>query len=70
VDNVTYLPFLRSVILTKYSALRSYQELANKGTPLDYENTGVYTNSLLDAYMDYKQIFTEIGQSKVSHPPL
>lgn len=40
-----------SAILTKYTSLRSFHEATNKGSPLDYENAGIYTNSLLDAYM-------------------
>lgn len=34
--------------------------MVNKGTPLDYENAGVYTNSLLDAYTEYKEIWKNI----------
>lgn len=49
-----------SAIITKYSALRSYQELSNRGTPLDYENAGVYTNALLDAYLEYKSIWKDL----------
>ncbi|KAJ5651586.1 uncharacterized protein N7484_005309, partial [Penicillium longicatenatum] len=41
-------------ILTKYSALQSYQLLLNKGSPLDYKNIGIYINALLESYLDYK----------------
>lgn len=40
-----------SAILTKYTGLRSYYEQSLKGSPLDYENAGVYASALLDAYM-------------------
>ena len=59
-----------SAILTKYTALRTYQELSNKGTPLDYENAGVYTSALLDAYMDYKAIWKLIQLGKCGEPRL
>ncbi|KAM5344892.1 hypothetical protein ACJ41O_010754 [Fusarium nematophilum] len=52
----------RSVaILTKYSSLRSYHEQTKKGSPLDYENAGVYTATLYDAYtQDYKIMWNQI----------
>ncbi|KAK4694378.1 hypothetical protein P7C71_g3198, partial [Lecanoromycetidae sp. Uapishka_2] len=40
-----------SAILTKYTGLRSFYEQNLKGSPLDYENAGVYASALLDAYM-------------------
>src|ERR1700710_1617257 len=49
-----------SAILTKYTALRSFVEQAGNFTPLEYENAGVYTSALLDAYMDYKNIWKTI----------
>ncbi|KAM0227454.1 hypothetical protein ACHAPO_011516 [Fusarium lateritium] len=30
-------------------------------TPMYYENASIYTNALLDAYMDYKNIYSNIG---------
>ncbi|KAF5672034.1 hypothetical protein FHETE_3906 [Fusarium heterosporum] len=47
-------------ILTKYTALRIYHEETRKGSPLDYENAGVYTAALYDAYTDYKMMWTQI----------
>ncbi|VUC29193.1 unnamed protein product [Clonostachys rosea] len=47
-------------ILTKYTSLRSFHEQTRKGSPLDYENAGVYTAALYDAYTDYKMIWGEI----------
>lgn len=49
-----------SAIVTKYSALRSFQTRSVNGTPLDYENAGVYTSMLLEAYLEYKSIWKEI----------
>ncbi|KAI9924692.1 hypothetical protein MW887_006544 [Aspergillus wentii] len=60
-DRVRHTPQRTHAILTKYTALRSYQLLSNKGSPLDYENAGVYTNSLLEHYLDYKDIWKNIG---------
>ncbi|KAE8323661.1 hypothetical protein BDV39DRAFT_208643 [Aspergillus sergii] len=60
-DRVRLIPQRTHAVLTKYSALRSYQLLSNKGSPLDYENAGVYTNSLLESYLDYKDIWKTIG---------
>ncbi|OCK80670.1 hypothetical protein K432DRAFT_416534 [Lepidopterella palustris CBS 459.81] len=53
---------LGSAILTKYSSLRSFHEQSVKGSPLDYENAGIYTSSLLDAYMEYKTMWKDIQQ--------
>lgn len=48
------------VIVTKYKSLRSWQESMTKlGSPLDYENAGVYTSELLEAYIDYKNIWKQ-----------
>ncbi|KAF7627955.1 hypothetical protein AFLA_003323 [Aspergillus flavus NRRL3357] len=60
-DHVRQIPQRTHAVITKYSALRSYQLLSNKGSPLDYENAGVYTNSLLESYLDYKDIWKAIG---------
>ncbi|KXG46650.1 uncharacterized protein PGRI_055060 [Penicillium griseofulvum] len=59
-DRVRACPQRTQAILTKYSALRSYQLQTNKGSPLDYENAGVYTNALLEFYMEYKSIAKDI----------
>lgn len=45
-----------SAILTKYTSLRSFYEQTAKGSPLDYEIAGIYTSSLLDAYMVSRRI--------------
>ena len=49
-----------SAVLTKYTSLRSFYEQTIEGSPLDYENAGVYTSALLDAYLEYKTIWTDI----------
>ncbi|KAH8597449.1 hypothetical protein B0O99DRAFT_739487 [Bisporella sp. PMI_857] len=56
-ERVAETPQRTYAILTKYTALRSFVEQAGNFTPLDYENAGVYTSALLDAYMDYKNIW-------------
>ncbi|KAK6200853.1 hypothetical protein LQW54_009436 [Pestalotiopsis sp. IQ-011] len=62
-DKVAKFPQRTHAILTKYATLRSYQVAKNKGSPLDYENAGVYTSALLDAYTDYKYLSTMISES-------
>ena len=46
--------------MTKYTNLRSFQEQPERPTPLDYENAGIYTAALLDAYMDYKNMWKDV----------
>ncbi|CAI7660111.1 unnamed protein product [Penicillium glandicola] len=62
-DNVASCPQRTYAILTKYTALRSYHEETVRGSPLDYENAGIYTSSLLDAYAEYKSIWKDIHQT-------
>lgn len=59
-DKVAVCPQKTSAILTRYSSLRSFYEKSLHGSPLDYENAGVYSSSLLDAYMDYKAAWKEL----------
>lgn len=59
-DKVALCPQRTSAILTKYSSLRSFYEKNLHGSPLDYENAGVYSSALLDAYMDYKSVWKEL----------
>ncbi|KAJ5715709.1 uncharacterized protein N7483_012890 [Penicillium malachiteum] len=61
-DNVASCPQRTYAILTKYTALRSYHEQTVRGSPLDYENAGIYTSGLLDAYA-YKTIWKDIYQT-------
>ncbi|KAM0387137.1 hypothetical protein ACHAQC_011063 [Fusarium culmorum] len=49
-------------ILTKYESLRSFMALKPPAlTPMYYENASIYTNALLDAYMDYKNVSNTIN---------
>ncbi|KAM0511996.1 hypothetical protein ACHAPE_009352 [Trichoderma viride] len=49
-------------IFTKYESLPSYMALKPPDLkPMYYENSAMYTNSLLDAYMDYKNIYSTLG---------
>ena len=59
-----HLAYRCSAILTKYENLRSYQLIEPRISPLDYEIAGYYTNDLLDAMMDYKNIWKEIHISE------
>lgn len=67
-EHVMACPMRTGAILTKYTSLRSFHEKNNKGTPLDYENAGVYSSALLDAYMDYKVMWRNIQTG--NFPPL
>ncbi|KAF5670062.1 hypothetical protein FHETE_4745 [Fusarium heterosporum] len=61
-DLVASTPQRTYAILTKYESLRSFMALKPPAlTPMYYENASIYTNSLLDAYMDYKNIYRNIG---------
>ncbi|KAJ7132377.1 hypothetical protein C8R44DRAFT_773925 [Mycena epipterygia] len=61
--NVMACPVRTNAILTKYTSLRSFYEKKIRGTPLNYDNVGVYTSALLDAYMEYKIIRRNIQQA-------
>ncbi|KAI5856606.1 hypothetical protein BZA05DRAFT_204837 [Tricharina praecox] len=53
-DLVAQTPQRTSAILTRYTSLRSFVIDQKDLSPLNYDNAGVYTADLLDAYMDYK----------------
>ncbi|WXC40211.1 hypothetical protein QX201_000049 [Fusarium graminearum] len=56
-SNYSFNSDFSSAILTKYEALRSFMALKpEKLLPIMYENAAIYTNALLDAYMDYKNV--------------
>ncbi|KAJ7742676.1 hypothetical protein DFH07DRAFT_750169 [Mycena maculata] len=61
-EHVMACPMRTNTILTKYTSLKSFYEKGIRGTPLDYENAGVYSSALLDAYMDYKIMWRNIQQ--------
>ncbi|KAJ5547188.1 hypothetical protein N7494_004773 [Penicillium frequentans] len=60
-DLVAITPQRTYAILTKYTALESFHLQNREFSPLDYENAGVYTGSLLDNYMDYKSLWKQIS---------
>ncbi|KAF7551363.1 hypothetical protein G7Z17_g5057 [Cylindrodendrum hubeiense] len=61
-DLVANTPQRTNAILTKYESLRSFMALQPpRFQSIYYENAAIYTNSLLDAYMDYKNIYRTIG---------
>ncbi|PCD30265.1 hypothetical protein FGRA07_10415 [Fusarium graminearum] len=61
-DLVAKTPQRTYAILTKYEALRSFMALKPETLlPIMYENAAIYTNALLDAYMDYKNIYRNIS---------
>ncbi|KAF7339039.1 Major facilitator superfamily MFS-1 [Mycena venus] len=62
-EHVMACPMRTHAILTKYTSLKSFYEQSIKGSPLDYENAGVYSSALLDAYMDYKVMWRNIQQA-------
>lgn len=62
-DKVALTPQRIYAIVTKYTSLKSFNEKAHaegsplKGSALDYDNAGVYTSTLLDAYLYYKSMW-------------
>ncbi|KAJ6606117.1 hypothetical protein DFH09DRAFT_896390 [Mycena vulgaris] len=61
-EHVMACPMRINAILTKYTSLKNFYEKSIHGSPLDYENAGVYSSALLDAYMDYKVMWRNIQQ--------
>ena len=62
-DLVAITPQRTYAILTKYTALASFHQQQRNFSPLDYENAGIYTGSLLDNYMDYKALWKQISNA-------
>ncbi|EAW12959.1 uncharacterized protein ACLA_013960 [Aspergillus clavatus NRRL 1] len=63
-DLVANTPQRTYAILTKYESLRSFMALKPPELkPMFYENAAIYTNSMLDAYMDYKNIYRNLGSN-------
>ncbi|KAF3940573.1 hypothetical protein ABW19_dt0208725 [Dactylella cylindrospora] len=60
---VAITPQRTYAILTKYTTLSSFHTDGYKYSPLQYENAGLYTNALLDAFMDYKVMWKQISQA-------
>jgi hypothetical protein len=63
-DLVAHTPQRTNAILTRYRSLRSFVIDQKDIYPLNYDNTGVYTADLLDAYMHYKLHWKNINISK------
>lgn len=57
---VARTPLRTHAILTKYTALRSFHATNLQVTLPYFERAGVYTNILLEAYLDYKTIAKNI----------
>ena len=64
-DLVAQTPQRTSAILTRYTSLRSFVLVQKDISPLNYDNTGVYTADLLNAYMEYKLHWKNINISKL-----
>lgn len=62
-DMVAITPQRTYAILTKYTSLESFHRHKVTFSPLSYENAGVYTNSLMEHYMDYKSLWKQISSS-------
>ncbi|KAJ2994488.1 hypothetical protein NUW58_g1543 [Xylaria curta] len=61
-DLVAITPQRTYAILTKYETLRSFVKLKPAAfSPMAYENAQMYTNTLLDVYMDYKNLHKKLG---------
>ncbi|KAK0549212.1 hypothetical protein OC846_004166 [Tilletia horrida] len=58
---VSQFPQRTYAILTKYESLRSFVMLKpKKVSPIKYENAAIYTNQLMDAYMEYSVLFKRL----------
>ncbi|MCJ1457650.1 hypothetical protein MMC28_008019 [Mycoblastus sanguinarius] len=60
-DLVANTPMRTHVVLTKYTALKSFHVAGAQFSPLTYENAGIYTTTLQDAFLDYKSIAKDIS---------
>ena len=58
---VAKTPMRTHAVLTKYSALKSFHVAGAQFSPLTYENAGLYTTTLQDAFLDYKNIMKDIA---------
>jgi hypothetical protein len=60
-DLVAITPQRTYAILTKYTGLESFQRQKEKFTLLEYENAKIYTDAMLDHYMDYKMMWKQLA---------
>ncbi|KAE8230988.1 hypothetical protein CF326_g4004 [Tilletia indica] len=59
---VSQFPQRTYAILTKYESLRSFVSLKPKKlSPIKYENAAIYTNMLMDSYLEYKTLFKQLA---------
>jgi hypothetical protein len=62
-DLVADCPQRTYAILTKYDSLRSFVAMKPASyTKLQYENAQIYTNALLDSFMEYKSLYKRLGE--------
>lgn len=61
-DLVAKTPMRTHAILTKYTALKSFHSMEQIYSPLSYDNVTIYTNILMDAYLEYKSILREVQE--------
>jgi hypothetical protein len=63
-------PVRTHAVLTKYTSLKNYYskvkaerkegETDTKNLPLCYDNVGIYTSTLQDAFLDFKNVYKNI----------
>jgi hypothetical protein len=62
-DLVAMTPQRTYAILTKYTALESFQRQIKNYSILDYENASIYTNMLMEHFMEYKMMWKQLSQA-------
>lgn len=62
-DLVAMTPQRTYAILTKYTAIESFQRQIERYSILDYENASIYTNMLMDHFMEYKMMWKQLSQA-------
>lgn len=62
-EMVAMTPQRTYAILTKYSALESFQRQIERYSLLDYENAVIYTNLLMEHFMEYKMMMKQLSQA-------
>ncbi|PWN86841.1 hypothetical protein FA10DRAFT_213195, partial [Acaromyces ingoldii] len=59
---VAQFPQRTHAILTRYDTLRSFVRLRPRPlSKIGYENAAVYTNTLMDAYLEYKSLYKRVS---------
>jgi hypothetical protein len=62
-EMVAMTPQRTYAILTKYSALESFQRQIERYSLLDYENAMIWTNLLMEHFMEYKMMMKQLSQA-------